>query len=155
MRQIYRSDTNKLPGLVNCKELKQARDKRFNPKFTSTKEAMSPLRIPQREGNQSITKSLLSHPIPAKEDWCSLIILHKGEGKYKGGTQRVTPNRLEASFKSKKCESKPRDASSALEMTVIGGALKASQNHTLNHFLTQALAQGNQTLALGGRGGVE
>jgi hypothetical protein len=31
-------------------ELKKAREKRINLKFTPTKEAMSPLRIPQREG---------------------------------------------------------------------------------------------------------
>jgi hypothetical protein len=31
-------------------ELKQARDKWINPKFTPTKEDTSPLRIPQREG---------------------------------------------------------------------------------------------------------
>jgi hypothetical protein len=46
----------------------------------------------------------------------------------------------------------PEDASSALEMKEMEGALKATQSHTLNHFLTQALAQRNQILALGGRG---
>jgi hypothetical protein len=49
----------------------------------------------------------------------------------------------------------PGDASSALEIKGIEGASKATQSHTLNHFLTQALAQRNQILALGGRGGVE
>jgi hypothetical protein len=47
------------------------------------------------------------------------------------------------------------DASTALEMKEIEGALKATQSHTLNHLLTQALAQRNQVLALGGRGGEE
>jgi hypothetical protein len=46
----------------------------------------------------------------------------------------------------------PRDASSALEIKGVEGALKATQSYTLNHFLTQALAQRNQVLALGGRG---
>jgi hypothetical protein len=50
----------------------------------------------------------------------------------------------------------PVDASSTLEMKVIERALKATQSHTFNHFLTQALAhQRNQILAVGGRGGVE
>jgi hypothetical protein len=47
------------------------------------------------------------------------------------------------------------EASSALEMKEMEGALKASQSHTLNQSLTQALAQRNQILALGGRGGEE
>jgi hypothetical protein len=51
------------------------------------------------------------------------------------------PNHLEASFKSNKRESMLGDASSALEMKGIEGALKATQSHTLDHFLTQALAQ--------------
>jgi hypothetical protein len=63
------------------------------------------------------------------------------------------PNHLEASFKSNTRELIPRDASSALEMKEMEGSLKASQSHTLNNFLTQALAQRNQSLALGGRGG--
>jgi hypothetical protein len=38
-------------GLEKDKEFKQANgDTKFNPKFTPIKEAMSPLRIPQREG---------------------------------------------------------------------------------------------------------
>jgi hypothetical protein len=49
----------------------------------------------------------------------------------------------------------PGNASSALEMKEMESSLKASQSHTLNHFLTQALAQRNQSLALGGRGGEE
>jgi hypothetical protein len=49
---------------------------------------------------------------------------------HKGGTQRATPNHLEASFKSNKSESKPEDASNALEMKGIKGGLKASQSHT-------------------------
>jgi hypothetical protein len=65
------------------------------------------------------------------------------------------PNHLEASFKSNKRESMLGDASSALEMKGIEGALKATQSHTLDHFLTQALAQRNQVLALRGREGVE
>jgi hypothetical protein len=55
------------------------------------------------------------------------------------------PNRLEASFKSDKCESMPGDASSALEMEEMDGSLKASQSHTFNLFLTQSLAQGIKT----------
>jgi hypothetical protein len=47
----------------------------------------------------------------------------------------------------------PGDASSALEMEEMDGSLKASQSHTFNLFLTQALAQRNQDLALGGSGG--
>jgi hypothetical protein len=40
----------KVLGLVRDKEIKQAKvTQRFNPKFTPTKDAMSPLRIPQRE----------------------------------------------------------------------------------------------------------
>jgi hypothetical protein len=71
---------------------------------------------------------------------------------HKEGTQRAMTNHLEASFKSNKRESMPGDASSAIEMKEMEGALKATQSHTLNHFLTQALAQRNQILALGGRG---
>jgi hypothetical protein len=37
---------------------------------------------------------------------------------------RATPNRLEASFKSNKCESKDEDASSALEMNLAAFSLK-------------------------------
>jgi hypothetical protein len=38
-------------GLVRDKEFKQAKEtQRFNPKFIPTKDATSPLRIPQREG---------------------------------------------------------------------------------------------------------
>jgi hypothetical protein len=38
-------------GLERNKEFKQAKEtQRFNPKFTPTKDVMSPLRIPQREG---------------------------------------------------------------------------------------------------------
>jgi hypothetical protein len=71
------------------------------------------------------------------------------------GTQRETPNRLEASFKSNKYELMPGDASSALVKGKFEGALKASLILTRNHFSTQALAQRNQILALGGRGEVE
>jgi hypothetical protein len=39
----------------------------------------------------------------------------------------------------------PEDASSALEMKEMEGALKATQSHTLNHFLTKDLAQGIKT----------
>jgi hypothetical protein len=49
----------------------------------------------------------------------------------------------------------PGDASSALEMGKIEGALKASLNLTRKHFSTQALAQRNQGLALEERGKVE
>jgi hypothetical protein len=56
------------------------------------------------------------------------------------GTQRETPNRLEASFKSNKHESMPEDASNALEMGEIEGALKVSLTLTTNHFSTQTLA---------------
>jgi hypothetical protein len=45
----------------------------------------------------------------------------------------------------------PGDASSALEMVGIKGALKETQPQTLNHFSNQALAQRNQVLAPGGR----
>jgi hypothetical protein len=47
------------------------------------------------------------------------------------------------------------DASSALKMKEMDGWLKTSQSHTLNHFLTQALAQSNQDSDLEGRGGEE
>jgi hypothetical protein len=42
------------------------------------------------------------------------------------------------------------DASSALEMKEMEGALKATQSHLLNHFLAQALGQRNQIMALEG-----
>jgi hypothetical protein len=57
---------------------------------------------------------------------------------HKVGTQWVMSNRLEARFKSNKHKSMPVDDSSALEMKEMEGALKATQSHTLNHFLTQA-----------------
>jgi hypothetical protein len=75
-----RSGTNKLLGLAKIEELKQVRDKGFNQKFNSTKEATSPLRIHK---GRAITKSIMAHPIPTKEGWWSLRTLHKGEGKYK------------------------------------------------------------------------
>jgi hypothetical protein len=50
---------------------------------------------------------------------------------------------------------KPGDASSALEIGRIDGALKACQILTKKHFSTQTLAQGNQGLALEERGEVE
>jgi hypothetical protein len=46
--QVERSGQNKLLGLEEGDELKQAQDKRFNPKLTTTKEATFLLRIPQR-----------------------------------------------------------------------------------------------------------
>jgi hypothetical protein len=49
---------------------------------------------------------------------------------------------------------KPGDASSALEMGRIDGALKACTHLTRNHFSTQTLAQGNQRFALEERGEV-
>jgi hypothetical protein len=129
-------------------------------KFTPTKEATSSLMIPQRE---AITKSLFSSPNPHK----GRLVLTKDSPPRRGeiqtilgaphqeGTQRETPNLLEASFKSNKHESMPGDASSALEMREFEGALKASLTLTRNHFSTQTLAQRNQILALGGRGEVE
>jgi hypothetical protein len=50
---------------------------------------------------------------------------------------------------------KPGDASSALEMGRIDGALKACAHLTRNHFPTQSLTQGNQRLALEEREEVE
>jgi hypothetical protein len=50
---------------------------------------------------------------------------------------------------------KPGDASSALEMGRIDGALKACAHLTKNHFSTQNPAQGNQRLALAEKGEVE
>jgi hypothetical protein len=88
-------------------ELKQARDKRINLKFTLTKEATFALRIPQREGY---------HQEP-------LFVSHKGKSVLtKRNPQRIgntnvfgcstrrehstgDANRLDASFKSNKCES--------------------------------------------------
>jgi hypothetical protein len=61
------------------------------------------------------------------------------------------PNHLKVSFKSNKRKSMPGDASSALEMVGIKGALKETQPQTLNHFSNQALAQRDQVLAPGGR----
>jgi hypothetical protein len=43
-------------------ELKQAREKRINSKFTPTKEATSPLRIPQREGFHQESLFLIQFP---------------------------------------------------------------------------------------------
>jgi hypothetical protein len=43
-------------------ELKKSRDKRINPKFTPTKEAMSPLRIPQMEGYHQEPLSFIQFP---------------------------------------------------------------------------------------------
>jgi hypothetical protein len=43
-------------------ELKQARDKRINPKFTPTKEATSLLTIPQREGYHQEPLFLIQSP---------------------------------------------------------------------------------------------
>jgi hypothetical protein len=45
-------------------------------------------------------------------------------------TPRATSNRLEASFKSNKCESKDEDASSALEMNLAALSLKMVESHT-------------------------
>jgi hypothetical protein len=111
---------------------------------------------------RAFTKSLFASPIPTKEDWCSLRILHQGQGNtndigapHQEGTQRETHNHLEASFKSNKRELMHIDASSALEMREFKGALKASLSHTRKHSSNQTVAQRNQVWALGGRGEVE
>jgi aminopeptidase C len=62
------------------------------------------------------------------------------DAPHKEGTQWAMPNHLKRRFKSNKRKLMLGDASSA---------------HTLNHFLTQALAQRNQSLTLGARGGEE
>jgi hypothetical protein len=49
-----------------------------------------------------------------------------GAHKHERTLNRTTPNRLEASFKSNKCESMDEDASSALEMNMAAFSLKSS-----------------------------
>jgi hypothetical protein len=49
-----------------------------------------------------------------------------GAHKHERTLNRTTPNRLEASFKSNKCESMDEDASSALEMNVTAFSVKCS-----------------------------
>jgi hypothetical protein len=99
---------NKLLGLERRRWTRKNKRQRFNPKFTSTKEATSLLRFPQREGYH---EEPLVSPL-TKEDWCSLRNLHKRwviqtfPGAPHGEcTQRATPNHLEAIFKSNKRES--------------------------------------------------
>jgi hypothetical protein len=116
---------------VDTSFIRQQRDKGFNPKFTSTKEATSLLRILRRVGyHQGPLASLNPHK--------GRLVLTKNSPQSRGeiqmipgaphkeGTQRAAPNRLEASFKSNKRELMPRDASSALEMKEMEGSLKAS-----------------------------
>jgi hypothetical protein len=55
-------DPNKASRVRGKDELKQARDKRINPKFTPTKEATSPLRIQQREGYHQDLLFLIQFP---------------------------------------------------------------------------------------------
>jgi hypothetical protein len=55
-------DPNIVSRVRGGDELKQARDKRINPKFTPTKEATSPLRIPQREGYRQEPLFLIQFP---------------------------------------------------------------------------------------------
>jgi hypothetical protein len=55
-------DSNIYSRFIGGDELKQARDKRINPKFTPTKEATSPLRIPQREGYHQEPLFLIQFP---------------------------------------------------------------------------------------------
>jgi hypothetical protein len=74
---------------------------------------------------------------------------------HKEVTPREKPNRLEASFKSNKCEPKSRRCIKCSWDREIRRALKASLILTRNHFSTQALAQWNQVLALEERGEVE
>jgi hypothetical protein len=89
---------------------KQERQAICLPKFTSTKKATSPLRFPQMEGYH---EEPLASPIHHQG---KLVLtkkkLHKGGAiqtipgvPHGEGTQWVTPNRLEASFKSNKHES--------------------------------------------------
>jgi hypothetical protein len=108
---------------------------------------------------RAIAKSLFASPNPHKG---RLVLTKKSPPRrgviktipgapHKEGTQREMPNHLKVSFKSNKRKSMPGDASSALEMVGIKGALKETQPQTLNHFSNQALAQRDQVLAPGGR----
>jgi hypothetical protein len=55
-------DPNISSRVIGGDELKQARDKRINLKFTPRKEATSPLRIPQREGYHQEPPFLIQFP---------------------------------------------------------------------------------------------
>jgi hypothetical protein len=98
-----------------------------------------------KKNGVNITKSRFSSPNPHK----GRLVLTKNSRPRRGeiqtnlcaphqdGTQRETSNCLEASFKGNKHELMPGDASSALEMKEIKGALKASLTLNRNHFSTQ------------------
>jgi hypothetical protein len=55
-------DPNIVSRVRGGDELKQSRDKQINSKFTPTKEATSPLRILQREGNHQEPVVLIQFP---------------------------------------------------------------------------------------------
>jgi hypothetical protein len=125
-------------GLVNCKELKQAKETRDFIRSSLPQRKLR-LRWGSHKG-RAITKILFASPNPHK----GRLVLTKNSlpkggviqtipgAPHQEGTQRETPNRLEARFKSNKRESMPEDASSALEMKGFEGALKASQTHSRN-----------------------
>jgi hypothetical protein len=109
-----RSGTNKLLGLAKIEELKQVRDKGFNQKFNSTKEATSPLRIPQREGyhqehhgssNPHKGRLVVTKNSPQRRREIQTIL----GAPHKEGTQQATPNHLEARFKSNKLKDRLGD----------------------------------------------
>ena len=93
------------------------------PKLTSTKEATSPLRCSQRAG---LPSNPFPHPINHLGRLSLLLVMSTKDGVIqtsrgahtREGDPRVTPNRLEASFKSNKRESTNGDGSSAVEMNL-------------------------------------
>jgi hypothetical protein len=85
----------------------------FNPKFTPTKEATSPLRIPQREVYHQEPLFLFQSPqrkIGAHQEFSTKerVIQTISDAPHQEVTRRETPNHLEASFKSNKHESVAR-----------------------------------------------
>ena len=93
------------------------------PKFTPTKEATSLLRSSQKAG---LPYNPFPHPINHQGGLSTYYanprrigVIQTSRGAHtREDAPRATPNRLEASFKSNKCESKNGDASSAHERVV-------------------------------------
>jgi hypothetical protein len=67
---------------------------------------------------------------------------------------RVTPNHLEASFKSNKCESMDEDTPNALEMNLAAFSLKCSSLTPQSCSHPSPSSNQTQGLALGGIGEV-
>jgi hypothetical protein len=74
-QQIYRSGQNEILRVSQIEKNSNKKEKR-----DLIRSSLPPRKLRLCLGShkeRAITKSLLPHPIPTKEEWCSLRILHK------------------------------------------------------------------------------